>query len=146
MSTVSEFLSFAANLAAIIGVPYAAYQIRQARINASAAAAAMIFSNIKQRIEELAIKDSEEGLYEATVALLNEIEFSCSLYLDSQFGGHTGKLATQFIKDILASIEKNSKLLECAARAIHKPHTFDCIRRFCGKHKTDWKALTEKTS
>ncbi|RVL00184.1 hypothetical protein CN150_04075 [Sinorhizobium meliloti] len=132
----------AASVAAIVALPYAAYQVRQARINASATAAATIFSNIKLRIDEVARHDSDQGLYEATCGLLNEIEFSCSLYLDSQLGGHTGKIATEFIKDILAAIEKNDKLLGCAVRAIHKPHTFECIKQFCRKHKNDWKPLS----
>lgn len=139
--TWSDALSMVASVAAIVALPYAAYQVRQARMNASATAAATIFSNIKLRIDEVAAYDSEQGLYEATCGLLNEIEFACSLYLDSQLGGHTGKIATEFIKDILASVERNDKLLECTVRAIHKPHTFECIKQFCRKHKKDWKAL-----
>jgi hypothetical protein len=139
--TLTDALGVAANLATIAALLYAAYQVRQARITSSSTAAATIFSNIKRGIDEVASQTEEDGLYEATCGLLNEIEISCAIYLDGQFGGNTGKIATSFIKDILASIEKNERLLACSARAIHSRDTFDCIRRFCQKYKEDWKPL-----
>jgi hypothetical protein len=105
--TLTDALGVAANLATIAALLYAAYQVRQARITSSSTAAATIFSNIKRGIDEVASQTEEDGLYEATCGLLNEIEISCAIYLDGQFGGNTGKIATSFIKDILASIEKN---------------------------------------
>lgn len=134
-------MSIAASVSTVVALGYAAYQVRQARISASAGAAAMIFSNIRTRVNDVAAQNDPEGLYEATCDLLNELEISCAIYFDGQFGGNTGTIATKFIKDILASIEKHERLLACAARAVHKEDTFDCIRRFCGRHKQDWKPL-----
>jgi hypothetical protein len=139
--TWAGVLGIAADLATIAALAYAGYQVRRARITASSSAAVTVFSNIKREIDKVAETD-EDGLYTATCGLLNEIEVSCAIYLDGQFGGNTGKIATRFMMDILASIENNDRLLACAARAIHSDDTFDCIRQFCTKHKHDWKALT----
>lgn len=139
--TWANALSIASSVAAIVALPYAAYQVRRARINSSATAAAMIFANVTTRIDELATQEDERGLYEATVALLNEIELSCAFYLDGQFGGYSGKLARAFLEDILGSVERNERLLSCAQNAVHKPDTFECIRKFCSKHKKSWKGL-----
>jgi len=101
----------------------------------------MIFSNVRTSIENLAALEDDGDLYESTAALLNEIELSCAFYLDGQFGGYSGKLARAFLEDILGSIERNERLLAYAQQAIHKPDTFECIRRFCSKHKKNWKGL-----
>lgn len=106
----------------------------------------MIFANVRTRIVELAAQEDERNLYEATVALLNEIELSCAFYLDGQFGGYSGKLARAFLQDILGSVERNERLLGYAQRAIHKPDTFECVRKFCSKHKRGWKGLQSPSS
>ncbi|MGR9190093.1 hypothetical protein [Rhizobium leguminosarum] len=144
--TWSDAFSIAASLAAIVALPYAAYQVRRARINSSATAAAMIFTNVRSRIDELATQKDEDGLYESTVALLNEIELSCAFYLDGQFGGYSGKLARAFLQDILGSIERNERLLNYVQRAVHKPDTFECVRKFCSKHKKGWSGLKQTSS
>jgi hypothetical protein len=133
----TDFLSILASIAAIIALPYAAYQIKQARITASASAAVTIFATISERIMGPEIGHNRQEWSN----LLNDLELACALYFDNQFGGHTGKLAVVFIKDILAAIEMDQDRLEHASAAIHRTDTFECIQKFAAKYKKDWKAL-----
>lgn len=137
----ADILSAAASIATILALIYAGYQFRQSGRAASATSSALILANIRARVDEVARQDTEAGRYDATCDLLNELELSCALYFDGQFGGMTGKNSISFIKSIMGSIERNDVLLSYAQKAVHDPDTFECIRKFAEKYKSDWKAL-----
>ncbi|MBB6013483.1 hypothetical protein HNR59_002872 [Aquamicrobium lusatiense] len=136
-----DVLAGVASVATIGGLFYAGYQLRQARMAASATTSAHILSNIRSRIEDVSNQINERSLYAATCDLLNELELSCAIYFDGQFGGRTGKLSVSFIKDILRMLENNPKMLACVKRAIQEPDTFECLRKFARKYKKDWQGF-----
>lgn len=141
-----NILAGLASLATIGGLFYAGYQVRQARMAASATFSIIILSNIKARIDDVAAQDNDKARYAATCDLLNELELSCAIYFDGQFGGKTGKLSVSFIKDILRSLENNSRILSCVQGAIQRPDTFEYLRKFAAKYKKDWRGLAAPTA
>jgi hypothetical protein len=137
-----DVISIAASIATILTLPYAAYQVRLSKMSSSTAAAAIMFSQISAKLELLLSSNATSNQYQMTVDLLNEMELCCAVYLDGQLAGYSGKFARVFLKDVLEAVEHNEMLLGFVRKAIHTPHTFECIRIFCRRYKTDWEALS----
>ncbi|QCL92892.1 hypothetical protein [Agrobacterium tumefaciens] len=147
MQTVSgpenwvSWLSVAANIATLLALTYAGYQTKVARFAASASASSLIFSNLRNDIDRIAAQPDDTAHYWATCDFLNNLEFACAMYFDGQLSGKTGSLTMSLIKSMMGIVERNPKLQNAVARAVHDPTTFEFIRKFAGKHKKDWKPL-----
>lgn len=140
-TTWTEILSIASSLATIAALLYAGYQTRQARISASAAASATIFSAIRSDIDRIAVQKDDTDYHSAVCDFLNNLELACALHFDKQYAGNSGQLTISLIKSLMGTVERIPKMLESVRKAIHEPTTFENIKNFAAKHKNDWKAL-----
>ena len=136
------WLSVAANIATVLALIYAGYQTRTSRFASSASASSLIFANLRNDIDRIAAQTDDNAYYWATCDFLNNLEFACAMYFDGQLSGKTGSLTMSLIKSMMGIVERNTKLQDAVARAVHDPTTFEFIRQFAQKHKKDWRPLS----
>ena len=130
----AEKLSIAANLVTVSGVAVFIWQMREARIFASASSVAAICKNIVEQIRKLPqITDdpATARLWDLEYRnLLNELELACAIILDGSSAGRTGKIVNSLVLDILTAIVRDEKLIRAYRSASHGADTFSNIKNF----------------
>ncbi|MCJ7995898.1 hypothetical protein J5N58_08180 [Rhizobium cremeum] len=140
------WLSITSSAATIAALIYAAYQVRQARISASASASSTIFSMIRADVERISLQTEDKAYYFAVCDFLNNLEFACALYFDGQYAGKSGSLTISLIKSMMSMVDRIPRLRECVSKAIHEETTFENIKRFSSKYKKEWTPIQPKQS
>lgn len=134
-----DAVAFYANIATLIAVFIAAWQVRLGRKAASAGAFMTLNESLRQawlHFSAVSEQGSEQQRLHAFSDVMNLLESACAIFEDKIFVGKVGTLLEDYLCHVLILIQQSEDARSRIERIMVTEKTFDHILRFVAQHRS----------
>ena len=136
LSIASLILSLVTLLVTVVAVCIAVITLKNGDKNASASTVVALVSRFSDAWRDVILAPSPDAGEFAIHEVFNSLELACSVEAQGSLVGNSGKVARQFIFDMISVIPSNAEAKETFHNAVQNSDDFEYLNAFQDRYTT----------